>query len=110
KSVTARTLLGLSGPLAHIEADRLEIDGRDARRFSEARWREVRGGTIGMVLQDALVSLDPLRTVGAEIGEVLHTHRIVPRAASRDRAIELLRQVGVPRPDERVDQHPHELS
>jgi peptide/nickel transport system ATP-binding protein len=110
KSVTARSLLGLAGPRAHVDATRLDIGGRDARRFGERDWRAVRGGRIGMVLQDALVSLDPLRTIGAEIGEVLHTHRIVPRGASRGRAIELLEQVGVPRADVRVDQHPHELS
>ncbi|MGO3705154.1 dipeptide ABC transporter ATP-binding protein [Microbacterium gubbeenense] len=110
KSVTARTLLGLEGPNGRVSADLLDIGGRDARSFSETDWRRVRGGQIGMVLQDALVSLDPLRTVGAEIAEVLHTHHIVPRQASRARAIELLEQVGVPRADERIDQHPHELS
>ena len=110
KSVTARSLLGLTGPTGRVSAERLDIGGRDARAFTEARWREVRGGQIGMVLQDALVSLDPLRTVGAEIAEVLHTHRVVPRDASRSRAIDLLEQVGVPRPAERIDQHPHELS
>ncbi|MGO2096075.1 MAG: dipeptide ABC transporter ATP-binding protein [Candidatus Microbacterium stercoravium] len=110
KSVTARSLLGLTGPTGRVSAERLDIGGRDARAFTEARWREVRGGQIGMVLQDALVSLDPLRTVGAEIAEVLHTHRVVPRGASRSRAIDLLEQVGVPRPAERIDQHPHELS
>jgi len=110
KSVTARTLLGLTGPTGRVSADRLDIGGRDARAFTEARWREVRGGQIGMVLQDALVSLDPLRTVGAEIAEVLHTHRVVPRGASRSRAIDLLEQAGVARPQERIDQYPHELS
>ncbi|MGO1839314.1 MAG: dipeptide ABC transporter ATP-binding protein [Candidatus Microbacterium stercoravium] len=110
KSVTARSLLGLTGPTGRVSAERLDIGGRDARAFTEARWREVRGGQIGMVLQDALVSLDPLRTVGAEIAEVLHTHRVVPRGASRSRASDLLEQVGVPRPAERIDQHPHELS
>ncbi len=110
KSVTARALLGLAGPRSHVTARRLEIDGEDATGFSERRWRQVRGGRIGMVLQDALVSLDPLRTVGAEIGEVLHTHRVVPRGAARERAVELLGSVGVPRPEVRVEQYPHQLS
>ncbi|MGW2093551.1 dipeptide ABC transporter ATP-binding protein [Promicromonospora sukumoe] len=110
KSVTARALLGLAGPRSHVTARTLEIDGEDATGFSERRWRQVRGGRIGMVLQDALVSLDPLRTVGAEIGEVLHTHRVVPRGAARERAVELLGSVGVPRPDVRVEQYPHQLS
>ncbi|MFI8524090.1 dipeptide ABC transporter ATP-binding protein [Promicromonospora sukumoe] len=110
KSVTARALLGLAGPRSHVTARTLEVDGEDATGFSERRWRQVRGGRIGMVLQDALVSLDPLRTVGAEIGEVLHTHRVVPRGAARERAVELLGSVGVPRPEVRVEQYPHQLS
>ncbi|MET0813395.1 MAG: ABC transporter ATP-binding protein [Microbacterium sp.] len=110
KSVTARALLGLAGTNARVSATRLEIEGQDATVFAEREWREVRGGRIGMVLQDALVSLDPLRTVGAEIGEALQTHRIVPRSGTRERSIELLADVGVPRPGARVDQYPHQLS
>ncbi|QAY71595.1 dipeptide ABC transporter ATP-binding protein [Xylanimonas protaetiae] len=110
KSVTARTLLGLTGPRSTVTADRLEIDGEDATALSEPRWRTIRGGRIGMVLQDALVSLDPLRTVGAEIAEVLRTHQVVPRARTRERTIDLLTAVGVPRPDVRAEQYPHQLS
>src|SRR4029453_18438782 len=67
KSVTARTLVGLPGRGAVVRADELSFDGDDVRRFTAGRWREVRGGRIGVVLQDALVSLDPLRPVGREI-------------------------------------------
>ena len=80
KSVTARSLLGLAGPGAVVRAARFEIGGRDARAFTARDWRRLRGRFAGLVLQDALVSLDPLRTVGAEIAEVLATHRVVPRA------------------------------
>jgi peptide/nickel transport system ATP-binding protein len=110
KSVTARTLLGLTGPRSTVTAARLEIAGEDATAFGERDWRRVRGGRIGMVLQDALVSLDPLRTIGNEIGEVLVTHRVVPAGRTRERAIELLESVGMPGADRRVDQHPHQLS
>ncbi|MGW4964770.1 dipeptide ABC transporter ATP-binding protein [Nonomuraea sp. NPDC004186] len=110
KSVTARTLLGLAGPGATVRAAAFSVGGRDALGFGPAQWRGLRGGFAGLVLQDALVSLDPLRTVGAEIGEVLAVHDVVPRARRRDRTLELLDAVGVPDPPLRVGQHPHQLS
>ncbi|MFI5841805.1 dipeptide ABC transporter ATP-binding protein [Catenuloplanes sp. NPDC051500] len=110
KSVTARTLVGLAGPRATVRATRLEIDGRDARAFTERDWQRVRGRTAGLVLQDALVSLDPLRRVGDEIGEVLRTHRIVPGRVVDERVEELLTEVHVPEPARRARQYPHQLS
>ncbi|MEU0557175.1 ABC transporter ATP-binding protein [Dactylosporangium sp. NPDC006015] len=106
KSVTARTLVGLTGPSSEVEAARIEFAGRDLRRLRPRGWREVRGRGIGLVLQDALVSLDPLRTVGAEIAEALR----VDVKDRRGRVLELLREVGVPEPEQRARQHPHELS
>ncbi|MEV4510277.1 ABC transporter ATP-binding protein [Dactylosporangium sp. NPDC049525] len=106
KSVTARTLVGLTGPGARVEAGRLEFAGRDLRRLGPRGWRDVRGRGIGLVLQDALVSLDPLRTVGAEIAEALASSR----SSRRARVVELLAEVGVPEPAQRARQHPHELS
>ncbi|MFE3317477.1 dipeptide ABC transporter ATP-binding protein [Nocardia sp. NPDC059195] len=110
KSVTARSLVGLIGGSADVQADRLHVDGFDALALSERQWRGLRGKHVGLVLQDALSSLDPLRTVGAEIGEVLRTHRVVERALVDDRVRELLCQVGVPEPALRASQYPHELS
>ncbi|MBW0253529.1 ABC transporter ATP-binding protein [Cellulomonas sp. PS-H5] len=77
KSVLARTLVGLAGEgaRADVRADRLALLGRDALRFTERDWRAVRGPDVGLVLQDALGSLDPLRTVGAEVGEALAVRR-----------------------------------
>ena len=110
KSVTARSLLGLAGPGAVVRAARFEIGGRDARAFTARDWRQLRGRFAGLVLQDALVSLDPLRTVGAEIAEVLATHRVVPRAERAARIRRLLGEVGVPEPGLRMRQYPHQLS
>lgn len=77
KSVLARTLVGLAGEgaRADVRADRLGLLGRDALRFSSRDWRAARGRDVGLVLQDALGSLDPLRTVGAEVGEALAVRR-----------------------------------
>ncbi|SDL75458.1 ATP-binding cassette domain-containing protein [Nonomuraea jiangxiensis] len=110
KSVTARTLLGLAGPGSLVRASRFTIAGRDALGFGPREWRALRGRFAGLVLQDALVSLDPLRTVGAEIAEVLAVHEVVPRPRRADRVLELLESVGVPEPELRAGQHPHELS
>ncbi|MCF6470310.1 ABC transporter ATP-binding protein, partial [Nonomuraea sp. MG754425] len=110
KSVTARTLLGLAGPGSQVRAAAFTVAGRDALGFGEREWRALRGRFAGLVLQDALVSLDPLRTVGAEIGEVLAVHDVVPRAWRPSRVLELLESVGVPEPETRAGQRPHELS
>ena len=126
KSVTARTLIGLTGGDPAIAADRLEVAGQDATGLTDAQWRAIRGRRIGFILQDALTSLDPLRTVGREIAEALRLSDVVNAereaagesrltgralaAAERERAIALLEEVGVPEADLRVDQYPHELS
>ncbi|TMR94210.1 dipeptide ABC transporter ATP-binding protein [Nonomuraea basaltis] len=110
KSVTARTLLGLAGPGSTVRASAFRVSGRDALAFTHGDWRRLRGGFAGLVLQDALVSLDPLRTVGAEIAEVLTVHDVVPRARRADRVLELLDAVGIPDPATRVGQYPHQLS
>lgn len=110
KSVTARSLIGLSGNGAHIDAARLALNGRDLRTLSERSWREIRGSQVGLVLQDALTSLDPLQTVHSAIAEVLRTHSHTPRDHVGDRVIELLTQVGIPNPEMRAAQHPLELS
>ncbi|WP_320534152.1 ABC transporter ATP-binding protein [Robbsia andropogonis] len=111
KSVTARSLLGLAGSGARIDASRFDIDGRDARTFTARHWREVRGGFAGLVMQDALVSLDPLRTIGAEIGEARALHH--PRESRRARdagVLALLRKVGMVEPERRVRQRAGALS
>ncbi|MGI5158642.1 dipeptide ABC transporter ATP-binding protein [Microbispora sp. CA-102843] len=110
KSVTARALIGLAGPGAHVRASAFHVGGGDALTFGPREWRRLRGRFAGLVLQDALVSLDPLRTVGAEITEVLAEHDVVPRRARPDRVLALLEAVGVPDPEARVRQHPHQLS
>jgi peptide/nickel transport system ATP-binding protein len=110
KSVTARTLLGLAGAGAHVDATTLELHGKSVLGNRDRDWRKVRGREVGFVLQDALVSLDPLRTVGREIAETLRLHRYGSRARRRERVLELLTAVGVPDPELRARQLPHELS
>ncbi|QFZ19205.1 dipeptide ABC transporter ATP-binding protein [Saccharothrix syringae] len=108
KSVTARALLGLNR--ATVTARALRIGGRDARGFGERQWREVRGAAVGLVSQDALVSLDPLRRVGDEVVEPLRLHRRGERARWPRRVVEALAEAGVPEPETRARQYPHQLS
>jgi len=110
KSVTLRSLVGLAGPGAETVAERLRFRGEDIRAFGSATWRRVRGGRIGFILQDALGSLDPLRPVGREIDEALRLHGDLSRVARHERVVELLRSVGVPEPELRARQYPHQLS
>ncbi|WP_345750502.1 ABC transporter ATP-binding protein [Microbacterium rhizophilus] len=96
KSVLARTILGLSRrDRARVTAEAFELGGRDALRLPERAWRTVRGGEVSLVLQDALQSLDPLRTIGAEVGEPLAVRR-VPRAQRRARVLDALEAAGLP--------------
>ncbi|GAA2365359.1 ABC transporter ATP-binding protein [Dactylosporangium salmoneum] len=108
KSVTARALVGLAGEAAVVRHEGLVVAGRDTGGFADRDWRRLRGRLAGLVLQDALVSLDPLRTIGDEIAETLRTHRIGTAAERPARVAALLESVAVP-PD-RARSHPHELS
>ncbi|BBE21823.1 hypothetical protein MN0502_07060 [Arthrobacter sp. MN05-02] len=110
KTVTARTLVGLNAANARVSADRLDVLGRDAARLSERQWRRLRGKDIGYVLQDALVSLDPLRTVGQEIDEALRAHGIRGRDERQERVYAALRDAGIPDPEVRARQRSGELS
>ncbi|MGD6980588.1 MULTISPECIES: dipeptide ABC transporter ATP-binding protein [Citricoccus] len=110
KSVTARTLIGLTGPNAHVEAATATLFGRDVLTLRDGDWKSIRGRDVGFILQDALVSLDPLRTVGAEIGESLRLHGVRGRAERATRVERLLAEVGVPEPRLRAGQRPDQLS
>ncbi|MDQ1543104.1 MAG: peptide/nickel transport system ATP-binding protein ddpF [Actinomycetota bacterium] len=110
KSVTARALIGLAGSGSRVAASTLELHGRDVREANDRTWRGIRGKDVGFVLQDALVSLDPLRPVGKEIVEALKLHRWGDAKSRHARVLELLEQVGVPEPQIRARQLPGELS
>ncbi|MHA7238697.1 dipeptide ABC transporter ATP-binding protein [Arthrobacter sp. TMS1-12-1] len=110
KSVTARTLVGLTGPGAQVRSRMQRFNGQDASTWGERQWTRIRGSEAGFILQDALSSLDSLRTVGDEVGEVLRLHGDLDRAARRGRVVELLASVGVPDPGIRAGQYPHQLS
>lgn len=110
KSVTARSLVGLAGAGAEVSAATLQAGGQDLRGFREADWRALRGRQIGLVWQDALVSLDPLHTVEHAVGEALRAHRWGTPARRRERVREALRQAGLAEPDRLLQRRPGQLS
>ncbi len=110
KSVTAMTLLGLTrGVNAKFEG-KIEYKGESLLRMSETGLRRFRGNEIAMIFQDPMTSLNPVYRVGAQISEAIRTHEDVNKQTARNRAVQLLRQVGIPHPEERVDDYPHQFS
>ena len=115
KTITSRALLGLVPGGASVTAAQLDVAGSDVRVFDEREWQGFRGRQVGLVAQDALVSLDPLRTIGREVGEVLRVHSRrekapLSRAALAEAVEAELAHVAIPEPRERARQHAHELS
>ena len=108
KSITALSVLGLVDGAA--TTGRIVFDGQDLRGFSEPQMRAVRGGEIAMIFQEPMTALNPLHTIGAQIGEVLALHEGLGRREARARAIALLERTGIPEPARRVDAWPHQLS
>ena len=111
KSMTALALLRLiPSPPGRISDGRVLFQQEDLLAASEARMREVRGNRISMIFQEPMTSLNPVFTVGDQIGESLRLHAGLDATAARERAIEMLQQVGIPAPERRVDEYPHQLS
>lgn len=110
KSVTARSLLGLAPAGAHVSFNELSLAGERLPAQGARRWRSIRGASMGLILQDALVSLDPLRPVGREIDDVLRLHTTLSQRERRARVLELLHAVGIPDPALRARQRSGELS
>jgi peptide/nickel transport system ATP-binding protein len=110
KSVTALTVMGLTRlPNASVEG-RVLLDGTDLLAVSSDELRRVRGRRVAMIFQDPLSSLHPLYRVGAQIVEAIQAHEDVSNRVARRRALEALREVGIPSAAERLDSYPHELS
>jgi oligopeptide/dipeptide ABC transporter ATP-binding protein len=110
KSVTAMTLLGLTRSVNTKFEGSIEYKGQDLLKLSEAELRRFRGNELAMIFQDPMTSLNPVYRVGAQIIEAIRTHEDVDKGTARNRAVQLLRQVGIPHPEERVDDYPHQFS
>jgi oligopeptide/dipeptide ABC transporter ATP-binding protein len=110
KTTLALTILRLLPPAARITSGRLMFEGEDLLKKSDAEMRRVRGKRIAMILQDPMASLNPLFTIGDQVGEPIRVHEGATRRAAWKRAGELLKSVRIPAPQTRLRQHPHEMS
>ena len=110
KSVTAMTILGLLPDSADVTGGQVLFDGTDLATLSGAKLRALRGHKIGMVFQEPMTSLNPVFTVGRQIAEVLMRHLGQSKKRARQTAVELLDRVGIPAPEQRVTEYPHQLS
>jgi peptide/nickel transport system ATP-binding protein len=111
KSVTSLSILRLvPDPPGRIESGSIAFRGRDLLSISEKEMRAVRGDQISMIFQEPMTSLNPVYTVGAQIVEAIRLHRRVSRKEAHDRAVQMLRLVGIPAPEESSGSYPHELS
>jgi peptide/nickel transport system ATP-binding protein len=111
KSVLVRTLMNLLPPNARVpEGSRITFDGRDVRTMPRHELRHFWGRKMAMVFQDPMTSLNPVRRIGAQVTDSLRFHMGMNRHDAKARAVELLREVGIPEPARRLDQYPHELS
>jgi oligopeptide/dipeptide ABC transporter ATP-binding protein len=110
KSVTAMTLMGLTRGVNARFAGEVVYKGKDLLKISDREMQDFRGNELGMIFQDPMTSLNPVYRIGEQIVEAIQAHEHVEKRAARARAIELLRQVGIPNPDSRVDDFPHQFS
>lgn len=111
KSVLCRTILRLlPSPPAFIRSGSVRFGGVDLLTLSDERMREIRGADIAMVFQNPMNALNPVWPIGDQVSEGLRVHQGLGWRAARDRAIELLKQVGIPSPELRVDEYPHQWS
>ncbi len=111
KSVTAHSIMGLvPQPLGRIAGGAVRFEGTDLIGLPAAQLRELRGNKISMIFQEPMTSLNPAFTIGDQIVEVILRHRAVTPQEARERAIEMLRRVRIPAPEQRFREYPHKLS
>ncbi|PRX97275.1 ABC transporter ATP-binding protein [Allonocardiopsis opalescens] len=111
KSVTARAVMGLlDQPNVHVSAAAIDVAGRELTAMRAAERRRLRGDAMTLVFQDALSALNPVLSIGDQLGELFRVHRGASRRAARARAVELLDLVGIPAPERRVRDYPHQFS
>jgi oligopeptide/dipeptide ABC transporter, ATP-binding protein, C-terminal domain len=111
KSVTAQTIMRLNpSPPSRIKGGSVKFEGQELLTLSEREMQTIRGNKIGMIFQDPMTSLNPTMTVGDQIMEGLVKHQNIEKGKARERAVEMLQLVGIPNPESRLKQFPHQFS
>jgi oligopeptide/dipeptide ABC transporter ATP-binding protein len=111
KSVTSLAILGLvPSPPGKITAGSIQLNGRELVGLPESEYRKIRGREISMIFQEPMTALNPVFTIANQMTDVLARHQKIRGKKARNRAIEMLEQVGIPSPDKRINEYPHQLS
>src|SRR5579862_6791323 len=110
KSVTCLTIMGLNPKKYTMSMGQAFFNGEDLLAASPARLREIRGNDIAMIFQDPMTSLNPVHSIGTQLAEAVTLHEEVSKQEARRRALDLLKQVGIPRAERRIDDYPHQFS
>ncbi len=111
KSVTAHSIIQLiPEPPGKIVGGRIEFEGQNLLDLPEVQMRKIRGNRISMIFQEPMTSLNPVFTVGDQVGEVMRLHQNLSRQATRERTVEMFTLVGIPAPETRLDDYPHQMS
>jgi oligopeptide/dipeptide ABC transporter ATP-binding protein len=111
KSVTAFSIMRLlPQPMGRIKGGQILFDGLDLVTAPAEKMRQIRGGRIGMIFQEPMTALNPVHTIGRQLSEVFLLHRTQDKRAALDMSVEILRKVGIPSPEVRVGEYPHQLS
>jgi len=110
KSVTFLTVMGLVDPRQATVRGSVLLQGEEMLGASQSRMRQIRGRTIGMIFQDPMTSLNPVKTIGWQLQEAVLIHQDVSKKEARKQAIDILKEVEIPRADQRVDDYPHQFS
>jgi peptide/nickel transport system ATP-binding protein/oligopeptide transport system ATP-binding protein len=110
KSVLSLSIMRLVPRPGRISSGSIRFEGRDLLTLPEDQMRKLRGGSIGMIFQEPMTSLNPVHTIGRQITEAVRAHRDLSPSASKEVAVEALRRVRIPAPEKRFDEYPHLLS
>ncbi|HSC23614.1 MAG TPA: ABC transporter ATP-binding protein [Casimicrobiaceae bacterium] len=110
KSLTGASIIGLLEPPGRIAAGEILLDGARIDNLPHDEMRRIRGRRIGAIFQDPLAALDPLYSIGSQLVETIRTHLPMSETAARERAVELLQEVGIPAAARRIDHYPHQFS
>ncbi|MCZ6803319.1 MAG: dipeptide ABC transporter ATP-binding protein [Proteobacteria bacterium] len=110
KSITALSIMRLLPPAANINSGEVILKGQDLFQLSESKMRDIRGASVGMIFQEPQTSLNPVFTAGQQISETLYRHKNLSKKECIKRSVELLDAVGIPEPDRRINDYPHQFS
>ncbi len=110
KSVTMKAVIGILPDNATISSDSLKLNGKELSELSKDEYRKLRGKEMTMIFQDPMTALNPLKKIGKQLEEVILRHSDCTKQEAKEKAIEMLRKVGIPVPEQRIKQYPHEFS